>query len=261
MGAKTKMTTITAQTKVQDLFSPGAPFESFNELNGLFNKYITLKDILETDFDQLVELTPPQFKIQMHYFLHSALPDIRALLLQSQQFSKNEIMDLSGKVLSKELLSFGQNGKLFLPQLLNIIKEKNLSSSVKYLKLSWNSLFDSDLDDILAICRLLTNLEILDIAGNRLYGQSKDFDDKLLEILNIDSIKFVDISANVIGGIEKKDFYVNLEPKYFRKLIWVPNGNWLIVGGWKNLVDDRTDFVTIEKIVFDVHQEYFKRKI
>jgi len=120
---------------------------------------------------------------------------------------------------------------------------------------SGNHLLDDDLPEIAkAISKW--NPKIVNLSNNRFHGYDmryrKEVDKALQDILAVSSVKYVDITANPLASVDRKDLFNLLNKEQLKKLIWIPK-NWINGGNWKVMIDNKSFHPEIEK----THKEYY----
>eukprot|EP00298_Acanthocystis_sp_HF-20_P011229 c1928_g1_i1.p1 GENE.c1928_g1_i1~~c1928_g1_i1.p1 ORF type:complete len:289 (-),score=65.62 c1928_g1_i1:75-914(-) len=245
----------------------------FDGLRKILQDY-TLRDILGVDEDTIIEDTPVNLRASMRLFLKNTVPFAKSL--SSTVDSNNEgkgYLNLSEKVVSQELAKW-QPEKISIASLPDQLKNTNFQR----LDLSWCTLFDSDFVYILQICEQVPSIKILELQGNRFNRSDKkssqvddkkssQVDDKksslvdniLIKILEMNNIKFLNISGNPIATVDHIDLFAKFEEKHFKKLIFIPEFSWIIAGNWKAMIKKHPKYSEqLEDIIIEAHKKYFQ---
>ena len=130
---------------------------------------------------------------------------------------------------------------LLLPKAMKLNLAEN---SIHTIDLSMNNLFSNDLQYVVGLLKRLqphmTNSAILSLEGHKIHGigEYHDVVDAVIgENAVMDKISFIEMRTNPFCTVDRKDFFMGLEPNDLvaQKLVWIQSYN-LSGYGWKGLV-------------------------
>eukprot|EP00298_Acanthocystis_sp_HF-20_P009311 c18234_g1_i1.p1 GENE.c18234_g1_i1~~c18234_g1_i1.p1 ORF type:complete len:253 (+),score=68.98 c18234_g1_i1:42-800(+) len=236
----------------------------FQKLESLIPPTTPISLLLTMDEDELVANSPPELKILMKMLT-------RALFESTKKFSKQEIFGhdpttliFNNKICSTLVHGLQGSGKTPIDALARSIAQQDppLQGIIK-IDLSWCGLVDIDVGYIKQIVDVIKP-QTLDLSGNRIHGYSgkvqhltpenNPVDKDILYLL--ENLTFLIISANPFASIDRLDFFQYIQqnkPDYLKKLIWIPNGTWLLAGAWKVMISPEH-----QDTVIQTHKQFFK---
>jgi hypothetical protein len=127
--------------------------------------------------------------------------------------------------------------------------------TVKQIILASNNLMDEDMTYIADLIKQLSQCAVVDLSCNRFYGavepQKGIVDQALRAILQLDHVKYVDVTTNALASIDRKDFFHSLSESDLEKLIWI-HRPWLLGESWHCLVPEAS-----RDTVIKTHRAYY----
>lgn len=165
------------------------------------------------------------------------------------------IINLSNKVTST-LLS-GLTDKLNIKNIckfLSNFEKKNIT----FLDLSWNGLYDNDLNFIVnAIRELDLDIKCINLSCNNISSYKINTKEKTYENLFylLEHCEYVDLSMNAFVNVDHKDFFKSMEndnPSFLYTLIWIPE-IWLERKEWHGMICKELHYE-----IQDIHRTYYR---
>jgi hypothetical protein len=133
-------------------------------------------------------------------------------------------------------------------------------NSVHTLDLSSLGLLDDDISNILKLLQVFPKCKVLDLSSNHIVGKGKpglNVDQNVVALLLQCTVNLV---ANPIATIDRKDFFHSLElrderDQLFSHFIWIPEA-YLDRGNWKVLLRQED----VKVLTQQTHEVFYKKK-
>jgi hypothetical protein len=168
----------------------------------------------------------------------------------------SNIINLCNKV-DTSLYSSISPGKINIKCIQQVF-EKIDNKNIDYIDLSWNDLYDHDLDYIVnAIKEFKLDINGINLSCNNFSGSNKNTRDKTYENLYylLEHCEYVDLSMTPFASIDRLDFFKSLQkdsPSFLLTLIWIPE-KWLETNQWQGMVCKELHYE-----IRDVHRQYYR---
>jgi hypothetical protein len=230
----------------------------------------TLKDIRNLTRDDFMQIADPRERILMNIFyqktLRHLLSSYNAFQLSSYPekrgefsayFRDNAVLMLSALV-QNEHQSFDCSKwtpKEVLQECSDL--DDSILEGIHTINLSSNYLADDDVDFIIELVQIFskcaTNISV-DLTDNDFIL----FDSKLLYLLDIEQVQWVNVCSTRFASAIRTDFYERLSIEYFKKLIWIPE-HFVQGKEWTNLIKGHKHYEQVRDIVRQAHLKYYKK--
>lgn len=164
------------------------------------------------------------------------------------------IINLSNKIVTS---SSSSTEKLNVKNIYNVFGKLE-DKTITFLDLSWNGLYDNDLNYIVnAIKEFDVKIEGISLSCNNISGYNKNTREKTYENLYylLENCEYVDLSMNSFVTVDHKDFFKLLEkdnPSFLLSLIWIPE-MWLERKEWQGMVCKELHYE-----IRDIHRTYYR---
>eukprot|EP00047_Mylnosiga_fluctuans_P002434 m.224519 g.224519 ORF g.224519 m.224519 type:complete len:278 (-) comp11101_c0_seq1:1388-2221(-) len=145
-----------------------------------------------------------------------------------------------------------------LADVLSSLKELTVEekSKITSVDLSYNDLFDDDLDELVNLCGCLIQLRDLNLARNRFHGllepSASAITSFLSNLLSRSTLRYVDVTGNNFASLDQISFFRTLDDKHLEKLIFIPT-QLVRTSGWHSMLSSAKSIALVER----THQKYF----